>query len=149
METWGVVFLGVMALASVIQAGFLIGMAVAGRRLVQRVDALQTRIDRELRPAIDNLARITRNFAEITDLVTLQARRVDDLLADTVEKIEETTTTIRKLVLRPLSPLADIAAFLKGIRRGLDVYHKLRGLETQGRGGSRRYAGEEDEHLFI
>jgi uncharacterized protein Yka (UPF0111/DUF47 family) len=109
---------------------------------------MQDRIDREIRPAMDNLARISRNFAEVTDLVTLQARRIDDLLADTIEKIEEATDTIRRVVVRPLGPLADITAFLKGIRRGVEVYHKLRGLETRHRPPPRRVA-DEDEHLFI
>jgi len=149
METWGVVFLGVIALASLVQAGFLIGLTIGGKRLARRLDALNDRIDREIRPALDNLGRITRNVAEVTDLVTLQARRLDDLLADTIEKIEDTTDTIRRIVLRPLGPLVDIAAFLKGIRRGLDVYSKLRGLESQGRSRPPRRPAEDDEHLFI
>lgn len=147
-ESWGVVFLGVIALASLVQAGFLIGLAVAGRRLARRLDAMQDRIDREIRPAMDNLARISRNFAEVTDLVTLQARRIDDLLADTIEKIEEATGMIRRVVLRPLGPLVDLTAFLKGIRRGVEVYYKLRGLESRHRPPPRRVA-DEDEHLFI
>ena len=147
-ESWGVVFLGVIALASLVQAGFLIGLAVAGRRLARRLDAMQDRIDREIRPAMDNLARISRNFAEVTDLVTLQARRIDDLLADTIEKIEDATTMIRRVVIRPLGPLVDLTAFLKGIRRGVEVYYKLRGLESRHRPPPRRVA-DEDEHLFI
>ena len=149
METWGVVFLGVIALSSLVQAGFLIGLAVGGRRLGRRLDAINDRIDREIRPALDNLGRITRNMAEVTDIVTLQARRVDDLLADTIEKIEDTTDTIRRVIVRPLGPLADVAAFFKGVRRGLSVYTQLRGLETQGRTRPSRRPSEEDEHLFI
>jgi hypothetical protein len=148
MESWAVLFLGVIALSSLVQAAFLIGLAVGGRRLARRLDEMQRAIDREIRPSLDNLSRITRNVAEIADLATLQARRVDDLLADTVDKIEEATTMIRRVILRPLGPLVDVAAFLKGLRRGVSVYRKLRGLEAQGRGSSRRYA-DEDEHLFI
>jgi hypothetical protein len=151
METWVVVFLGVIALSSVVQAGFLIALIIGGRRVARRVDALGDRIDREIHPALDNLGRITRNMAEVTDLVTLQARRIDDVLADTIEKIEDTTDTIRRVVLRPLGPLVDIAAFFKGIRRGLSVYSQLRGLEGQGRArpGRRHHTTDEDEHLFI
>jgi hypothetical protein len=147
-ESWGVVFLGVIAFSSLVQAGFLIGLAVAGRRLAKRLDAMQDRLDREIRPAMDNLARISRNFAEVTDLVTLQARRIDDLLADTIEKIEDATNMIRRVVVRPLGPLVDLTAFLKGIRRGVEVYYKLRGLENRHRPPPRRVA-DEDEHLFI
>ncbi|HEY7514809.1 MAG TPA: hypothetical protein VIC87_10040 [Vicinamibacteria bacterium] len=147
-ESWGVAFLGVIAFASLVQAGFLIALAVAGARLAKRLDAMQDRLDREIRPAMDNLARISRNFAEVTDLVTLQARRIDDLLADTIEKIEDATNTIRRVVVRPLGPLADLTAFLKGIRRGVEVYYKLRGLESRHRPPPRRVT-DEDEHLFI
>jgi hypothetical protein len=148
MDSWAVVFLGVIALSSLVQAIFLIGLAVGGRRLARRLDEMQRAIDREIRPSLDNLSRITRNLAEIADLATLQARRVDDVLADTVDKIEEATDMIRRVILRPLGPLVDVAAFLKGLRRGVQVYRKLSGLETQGRGSSRRSA-DEDEHLFI
>ncbi|HWW94084.1 MAG TPA: hypothetical protein VN375_12015 [Vicinamibacteria bacterium] len=148
MDSWAVLFLGVIALSSLVQAVFLIGLAVGGRRLARRLDEMQKGIDREIRPTLDNLSRITRNLAEIADLATLQARRVDDVLADTVDKIEEATDMIRRVILRPLGPLVDVAAFLKGLRRGVQVYRKLRGLESQGRGSSRRNA-DEDEHLFI
>ena len=151
METWVVVFLGMIALASLVQAGFLIALIVGGRRVARRVDALSDRIDREIHPALDNLGRITRNLAEVTDIVTLQARRIDDVLADTIEKIEDTTDTIRRVIVKPLGPLVDIAAFFKGIRRGLSVYSQLRGLESQGRAPrpGRRHHADEDEHLFI
>jgi hypothetical protein len=145
MESWGVLFLGIIALASVVQAGFLIGLVVYGRRLAQRVDALQVRLDREISPALENFNRVSRAAAEIADLATLQARRLDLLLADTIEKIEETTATVQQLVVRPLKPIGGIVAFLKGLQRGMDVYFRL------GRGGvpRRRGRGEDDEHLFI
>ena len=149
METWGVVFLGVIALGSLVQAGFLIGLTMQGRRLARRLDALQDRVEREVRPSLDSLARVTRNLAEVSDLAVLQVRRFDGMLADTVEKIEETTTLMRRVILRPLGPLVDIAAFLKGIRRGLEVYHQLRGFDRRERGAARRYDDDADEHLFI
>ena len=46
------------------------------------------------------------------------------------------------------APLVDLTAFLKGIRRGVEVYYKLRGLESRHRPPPRRVA-DEDEHLFI
>jgi hypothetical protein len=145
METWGVVFLGIIALASVVQAGFLIALAVYGRRLARRVDALQVKLDREIAPVLANFDRVGRAAAEIADLVTLQARRLDLLLADTIEKVEEATTAVQQLVVRPLKPIGAIVAFLKGLQRGMDVYFQL------GRGGTprRRAHGEDDEHLFI
>ncbi len=149
MDWLGLTFLGVIALSSLVQAAFVIYLAVAGSRLARRLDEVQKRIDREIQPALQDFSRITRNLAEVSDLATLQARRIDDLLADTVDKIEDATSLIKRVIIRPLGPLVDIVAFLKGIRRGLDVYHKLRGFESPGRGAARRRGDLEDEHLFI
>jgi len=145
MESWGVFFLGVIALASIVQAGFLIGLVVYGRRIARRVDALQVRLDREISPALDNFNRVSRAAAEIADLATLQARRIDLLLADTIEKIEETTNVVQQLVVKPLKPIGGIVAFLKGLQRGMEVYLQL----GRGHPHRRRGHGEDDEHLFI
>jgi hypothetical protein len=147
METWGVVFLGVIAAASLVQAAFLLGLAREGRRLTRRLDALQDRLEREIKPTLDQLTRVSRNFGEVSDLVVLQARRIDDVLADTLDKVEATTEVLRNFITRPLGPLADVVAFLKGLRRGLEVYRQLGGFDSVRRGSPHAYA--EDEHLFI
>lgn len=149
MGSWGVFFLGVIALASTAQAAVLIWLMVFGRRLARRIEALQARIDRDITPALDNLGRVGRAAAEIADLAALQARRVDLLLADTVEKIEETTATVQQLVLRPLKPLAAVLAFLKGLQRGLDVYLQLDERRQRPTVSRRRHGLEDDEHMFI
>jgi len=147
METWGVVFLGVIAVASVVQACFLIGLVVTSRRLGRRVDALQSRLEREISPALEGIARVSRAAGEIADLATLQARRLDLALADAIDKVEETTALVQKVVLRPLKPIGGIVAFLRGLQQGLDVYFQLgRNAPAVPR---RRGHGEDDEHLFI
>ncbi len=147
MESWGVAFLGVIALSSVVQAVFLVGLALHGRRLSRRLDELADSIDRGIRPSLEHISRATSNLTEISDLALLQARRVDDLVADTVEKVEEATSLLRRMAVRPLGPLVDIGAFFKGLRRGFAVYRSLSGVDAERRGSSRRYS--EDEHLFI
>ena len=155
MESWGVFFLGVIALASVVQAGFLIGLVVFGRRLARRMDELQLRLDRDITPALENFTRVSRAAAEISDLATLQARRLDLLLADTIEKIEETTGVIQQFVVRPLKPVGGILAFLRGLQRGMEVYLQLGGSAGHGTPGAppvprrRSHSHEDDEHLFI
>ncbi len=146
METWGVVFLGVIAFGSIVQVAFLVGLMLFGRRLSQRIDALQARIDRDLTPALQNFARVSGATAEIADLATIQVRRVDMLLADTIEKIEETTMMVHQLVTRPLRTVGTIIAFLKGLQRGVAVYREL----GPGRPATPRRRGRDDEeHSFI
>jgi hypothetical protein len=150
MESWGVFFLGVIALAALLQAGFLVGLVVFGMRLARRMDVLQQRLDRDITPALDNFTRVSRAAAEIADLATLQARRVDLLLVDTIEKIEGATTAIQQLVIGPLKPIGGILAFLKGLQRGMEVYLQLGGKGEPGAHPlPRRRSHEDDEHLFI
>ena len=148
MENWGVVFLGLIALAGVVQAGFLVAMALAIIRLTQRIDALQDKLDRQITPAIEGLERVSRNVAEISDLATVQARRIDLLLADTIEKVEDTMTVAQRLVARPLRPVSHFIAVLRGIQRGVDVFLQLDRKERVPAPEGRRH-GEDDEHLFI
>ncbi len=146
MQTWGLVFLGVIALGSLLQGVFLVALMLFGRRLSKRIDAVQERIDRDVTPALENFGRVSRAAAEIADLAALQARRIDLLLADTVEKIEQTTSLVQEHVIRPLKPIASLLAFLKGLQRGIDVFLQVRG--EHGAPGRRR-GHEDDEHLFI
>jgi hypothetical protein len=149
MDSWGVFFLGVIALTAVIQAAFLVGLVVFGLRLARRMDALSARLDREVTPALENFTRVSRAAAEIADLATLQARRVDVLLADTIEKIEETTGVIQHFVVGPLKPIGGILAFLKGLQRGMEVYLQLGSKSPHHPAPVRRRSHEDDEHLFI
>jgi hypothetical protein len=78
--------------------------------------------------------------------VTTQARRVENLIGLTVERLDMARAQVRGRMARPMASLADVGALLKGFRRGLSVYRQLGGLQEQA-GGSRRY--RDDEHLFI
>jgi hypothetical protein len=147
VSDWVLVFLGVMAAASLAQTAFLIVLTLESRRMAARVQGLSDRIEKDLRPSLDNLSRITRNLAELSDIGVVQARRVDDALADTLDKVKGTTESFRKFLVRPLAPLGDILAFLRGVRRGIEVYNQLRGYDGGRRGQTRSYS--EDEHLFI
>ena len=148
MGQLGVVFLGLIALASLVQAGFLIVLALRARRIAERVDEMQQRLHLEVRPSLEHLKRVTANLAELSEVAAEQTRRVDSLVASTAEKIDETTARVQYAVMRPLSTLGGLLPFLKGLRKGVDVYRQLGELdEAQGRGATRRY--RDDEHLFI
>ena len=147
METLGVVFLGVIAVSSAIQAVFLIRLGVEGKKLGRRLEEIERRIEAELQPSLRNFARVSQHVAEVAEVVALQTRRVDLFMADTIDKLEDATGVLRQVALKPMSALLDITALLKGIRKGLEIYRRLGGMESEHRGGPRRYA--DDEHLFI
>lgn len=147
MDTVGVVFLGLIALSSLVQGVLLLLLARGGLRLSKRIQDLQTRIESEVKPILDDVNAVTRNVTQVTDLAAAQARRIQDVIADTVRKVEETREEIQGVLAHPVAALGDVVAFLKGVRRGLEVYRQLGGFEAQTKGSSRRYS--DDEHLFI
>jgi hypothetical protein len=147
MESLGLVFLGLIALASLVQGLFLIGLGWGGLKLMRRIEELQGRVERELRPALASVSRITRNVSEVTEVASAQVQRMEALVDHTVGRVEETRAQMREAMSVPLGGLAEVFALLKGFRRGLEVYQRLGGLEAQGRGAGRQY--RDDEHLFI
>lgn len=151
MESWGVVFLGVIALSSALQAAFLVALAVFGRRLGRRLDALQARLDRDIAPALGNLTRVSRAAAEIADLATVRARRLDLVLGDAIDRVEETAGAVRRLTSRPMRSLGTFAALLKGVQAGVQTFFTLGHHAPHGRRPhpARRRHAEDDEHLFI
>jgi hypothetical protein len=144
---WGTLLLGLIALGSLIQALVIIGIAVGGLRVARRVQDMQENVDRELRPALDSLTRVATNASEVAVVVGAQARRVEEMVGLTMERLDLARAQVRGRVSRPMASLADVGALLKGFRRGLSVYRQLGGLEDQAGGGPRRY--RDDEHLFI
>jgi hypothetical protein len=148
MESLGVVFLGVIAFASAAQVVCIVALARSGQRVARRVDEIQRQLDRDIRPTIESLNRFSRNLGEISDRAALQARRVDRLTADLLDRIEAVADSLRRAAARPFGPVSGLMAFIKGLRRGIDVYHQLRGSDNDRRAAARRYA-EDDEHLFI
>jgi hypothetical protein len=148
MESWGVLFLGIIALASLVQAAFVVALAVAGRRVARRVDEIQRQLDHDIRPALEQVTRISRNLGEISDRAVLQARRIDTAVSDALREIDGTVRALRRTASESLGPLFDLASFAKGIRRGIEVYQALRGFDRQRRGKG-RVAADEEEPLFI
>jgi hypothetical protein len=144
---WGMLLLGLIALGSLIQALVIIGIALGGLRVARRVQDMQENVDRELRPALESLTRVAHNASDVAVVVSAQARRVEEMVGLTMERLDLARAQVRGRVSRPMSSLADVGALLKGFRRGLSVYRQLGGLEDQAGDGPRRY--RDDEHLFI
>jgi hypothetical protein len=131
MITLSVIFLGIVALSSLVEAAFLLAIAIKARELQQRVLEMEERFERETRPSLQHLARISQNIAGISDLVAVRARRFDAVLAATTDELEGATISVRKIVLRPL---VEIAAVVKSFRKGLEVYHRLGEIARTGTG---------------
>ena len=114
MSSLGLVLLGVIALASVLQAVGLVIVARQGARMFRRLDAFAERMGRGLRPAVADLERASENFAEVSDLAAVQARRLD-------------TDVLRDVILPAAGRLVTAAAAFRGLRKGLQILRRRRG----------------------
>jgi hypothetical protein len=147
VENLGVVFLGLIALAAVVQGVFLVALGMGGLRLLRRVNEVHAGLQAEIRPAFENMNRVAADMNEMSAVTAAQVAKVEDLVAHTVVKIEDLRAQMAEAAARPLDSFRDLGAVGKGLRRGLQVYRQLGALGAQRRGATRRYAG--DEHLFI
>lgn len=147
MDGYGLVLLGVIALGSLAQVAFFVGLGLSGWRLARRVQGLQTEVTRELRPVLDSVTEVSRNMAAVTDVVAAQVQHLQEALVGGADRLDRARREVRRSLRRPLRSLGAVSAVFRGMRRGLRVYRQLGGLEPQGQGKSRRY--RDDEHLFI
>ena len=147
MENVALVFLGVIALAAVVQGAFLIALGVGGVRLFRRVMEVQRGLQADILPSFANMNRIAADMEEVQLVTVAQVVKVENLVAETIVRVEDVRLHLADVAARPLESFRDIGAVVKGLRRGLSVYRQLGALGAQRRGAARRYAG--DEHLFI
>lgn len=127
MTTTVVVILGVMALASLTQAVFLVVLAFEGRRLARRVDTFQSRIGGEMRPILGEITLATENLAAASAVTVGQARRIDAMMTDVTSRLSDTQGLFRNLIVPTAIRLVSVTAALRAVRRGLAMYRRVRG----------------------
>jgi len=127
MDSLSLVLLGVIALASLLQAVSLVVIAREGVRMYRRLDDFAERVGRDLRPALADLERAGENFADVTEIAAAQARRVDRLVAEAVERIERATEILQDVILPSAGRLMTAAAAFRGVRKGLQLLRRWRG----------------------
>jgi hypothetical protein len=136
---WAVVFLGVIALATLVGAIVQVAVLVMAGRLARRLERLTEQIQRDLKPLFEHLDVIGRDAARATALGTAQVERLDNLLADLAERLDRTLNTLQ-------------AAAAGGAREGAAILAAFRAAMSalrDFRGGRARQRSEEDDALFI
>lgn len=136
------VFLGLIALATVVMAVVQIGLIVVAMRLAKRIDAVSAQVQRELGPLAERLSRVADNLQRASSLAAVQVERLDRMVAGASRRADETMSLVQGAVVGP-------------IREGLAVIAALRGIVAavrsfRGHGSSRAAAKFDDEDpLFI
>jgi hypothetical protein len=126
MDSLSLVLLGVIALASFLQAVALVVIAREGLRMFRRLDAFAERMGRDLRPALADLERASENFADVSHFAAVQAHRLEAVVEEAVDRIERASEVLRRVILPSAGRLVAAAAAFRGIRKGLQFFRDRR-----------------------
>jgi len=139
VSDWAVVFLGVIAAATLVTAIAQVGVFVAAARLAKRVQALVDNVDREVKPIFGHLDAIGRDASRAASLAAAQVERVDRLVTTLTARLDELLRTFQETVARPAR---DSAAIVAGFKAAMSVIRQFRAS----RSGTR---AEDEEAMFI
>ena len=141
MNDWSVIFLGVIAAATLVMALIQVGAIIATLRVARETQKVLTTVQNDVRPLIAKATSIADDASKTVALATAQMQKVDTLVTDLTRRVDETATIVQKAL---VTPAKEGLAIFAAIRTGLGA---LRGMgDFRGRTG--RHA-EEDDPLFI
>ncbi len=133
-------FLGIIALATLLMAVLQAGAVVVVLRLAKRVERLADELHGEVKPLIARAHAIAEDASRAASLAVAQVERVDALMSDVTARVDETAAILQRAIVTPAREgLAIIAALKAG-------FAALRGLRSAS-GNATRF--EEEDALFI
>jgi hypothetical protein len=134
------IFLGIIAAATLIMALIQVGAIVAVLRLAKQAQATLSMVQRDVQPLIARANELAGEASKTMTLATAQAEKVDRMVTDLTQRIDETSVIVQQAI---VTPAREGIAIVSGIKAALGA---LRGADFRGRAS--RHAEEEDP-LFI
>ena len=138
---WSGIFLGVIAVATLVMAVMQIGAVVAALRLARQAQQVIQSVQQDVRPLIARANAIAEEASRTIALATVQAQKVDRLVTDLSHRVDETAGVVQQAIITPAREGLAIVAALKA---GLEALRGMRELHPR----DGRHAEEEDP-LFI
>lgn len=149
-----ILFTALVAVAMLVQAGVLVGMFIAMKAALKRMESLATMAEEHAIPALtaakslldavspklktaaDNVAAASETLRTQTQHVNqalddvlkkteAQAARVDEMITGTLNAVADATAAVQRAV---TTPVRQVNALLNGLRVGMDV---LRGRNRE------------------
>jgi flagellar biosynthesis chaperone FliJ len=152
---WNLVFLGVIAVATLVMALIQVGIIVVAAKVARQAqlavakaqDTLTTAqqtiasVREEIRPLIASANGIAQEASQAAKLATAQVHKVDRLVTDLTTRVDETSALVQQAIVTParegLAIMAAVKATLGALRNGADWRRR------------RTRPSEEEDPLFI
>lgn len=138
MSTWATVFLGIIAMATLVTAVLQVVLLVAGWQLVRRITKFVEDIERDVRPILGHLNSITRDASRVASLAVAQVERADQLLSSAVVRVEDLLGNLSAIVVKTMREGNMLVTGIRAVMAAIQAFR-----------GRRRGRGEDDEALFI
>jgi hypothetical protein len=139
VNDWAVVFLGIIALATLTTAVVQVAVLVAAGRLARRLERVAGEVERGITPVLRHLDSIGRDAAKATSLAAAQVERADRVFGDLADRLDRTLNTLQQAA---SGSAREGAAMLAAFRAALSAVRDLRANRARSR-------AEEDDALFI
>jgi HAMP domain-containing protein len=135
-------FLGIIAVATLVMAVVQVSAIIVMVRLARRVDQVSRQVQQEIGPLADRLRRVADNMQEATSLARVQVERVDRLLSSATRRAEETMSMVQGVVVGPMREGMAVVASLRAV---IAAFRSFRGRD--GRLAANRF--DDEDPLFI
>jgi hypothetical protein len=139
-STWSVVFLGIIAAATLAMAIAQVGVLVAAGRLSRRFGRFVDEFERDVKPILGQLNAMTRDASKAAALAVIQVERLDQMWNEVGTKVDQTLSSVLSVI---LGPARQGRALLLGFQAVMAALRHFRGH------GSHPNGKEEEDGLFI
>jgi hypothetical protein len=141
VSVWPTVFLGLIALATLITAAIQVSVMIAAGRLIGRFTRLADKIERDLSPLVASLNSIGTDAAKAASVASAQVDRADRVFADVAERLDATMGTIQHAI---ATPARESAALMVGLRAAIESVRQSIANRPY-----RPRPGDDEDALFI
>jgi hypothetical protein len=135
------VFLGIIALATLIMALIQVGAIVAIGRLAREAQKTLASVQQDVKPIVAKVSAMADEASQTATIVKAQAEKIDVLITELTRRIDETSAVVQQAV---ITPAREGLAIVAAIKATLMALRGFRGM----RPGQGRHAEDEDP-LFI
>lgn len=137
-------FLGVIAVAVLVMALIQVGAIIAGLRLAKRVDRMADQLERDVKPLLANLTKVSSEAARAATMAAAQIERFDKVFTELTQRVDHTLAAAQNFV---TGPARQGMAVMTGVKAMIDAFRGIR--EATRRRHASRPVVDDEESLFI
>jgi hypothetical protein len=137
---WSEVFLGVIAVATLVMAAIQVGVIVGLLRTARQAQQIMTTIQQDVRPLIAKVTAVADEASRTATLATAQVEKIDRLVTDVARRVDETAAIVQHAI---ITPAREGMAIVAGLKAGVAAIRGFREMRERHR------QAEEEDSLFI